>query len=318
MTTILKLPEIKSLLGNIDVVSAMEEGFVEYSNGNTVVPPVGELILDNPKGEVHIKYGYIKNGEYYCVKIASGFYGNPELGVASGQGLMLLFNQKTGQPDAILLDEGHLTDIRTAAAGALVAKYFAPKDITAIGILGTGIQARLQLQYLQDYNPCHEVWVWGRNSINAEKYKEDLGQDFAIHLAESPAEVASHCNLIVTTTPTEIPLLLAEDVREGTHITAVGSDTASKQELESAILAKADILIADSISQCETRGEIYHALSAAKIKSENIVELGSAIQDKSKQRVNYNQITVADLTGVAVQDIMIAKAVYINYLTQIS
>ena len=117
MTSIIKLPEIKTLLKSIDVVAAMEEGFIQYSNGNTVVPPVGELIFEEPKGEVHLKYGYIKNGDYYCVKIASGFYDNPKLGVAAGQGLMLLFNQETGVPESILLDEGYLTDVRTAAAG---------------------------------------------------------------------------------------------------------------------------------------------------------------------------------------------------------
>ena len=314
MTSILRLPEIKKLLKDVEVVAAMEEGFIQYSNNNTVVPPVGELLFENPKGEAHIKYGYIKNGEYYCVKIASGFYNNPSLGVASGQGLMLLFNQKTGVPEAILLDEGHLTDVRTAAAGALVSKYFAPKNITAVGILGTGVQARLQLEFLQEHNPCKNVWIWGRNQENARKYKEALGKEFEINIAQSPAEVAMNCNLIITTTPAEQPLLFADDIKEGTHITAVGSDTSSKQELETAILKKADLVIADSLPQSKTRGEVYQATSDHSISLERISELGAAIQDASKHRSNDRQISVADLTGVAVQDIMIAKAVYINYL----
>ena len=142
MSTIIHLAEIKKRLKNIDVAAAMEEGFIQYSNGNTVVPPVGELIFDNPPGDVHIKYGYIKKDTYYVIKIASGFYENPKLGIASCQGLMLLFDQKTGELAAVLLDEGHLTDIRTAAAGALVAKYFAPPQIKAIGIIGTGMESR--------------------------------------------------------------------------------------------------------------------------------------------------------------------------------
>lgn len=315
MAKIVNLKEIQSSIQNIDVIAAMEEGFIAYSNGNTVVPPVGELIFEKPKGEAHIKYGYIKNDDYYVIKIASGFYDNPTLGIASSQGLMLLFSQKTGQPVTILLDEGFLTDIRTAAAGALVAKYFAPKEISAIGIIGTGIQAKLQLQYLQKHTPCKTVWVWGRTPENTIKFKSDLGTNFDIHIANSPAEVASHSNLIVTTTPSKMPLLNAEDILPGTHITAVGSDTSEKQELSSNLVAKADIVIADSIPQSNSRGEIYHAVKDGKLASKNVIELGKSIQKKSLQRINEQQISIADLTGVAVQDMMIARAVYTNTLT---
>ncbi|MEZ7854026.1 MAG: hypothetical protein QMB12_02885, partial [Cyclobacteriaceae bacterium] len=97
MPTILKIDEIKSLLKKVDINHAMEIGFKAYSNGQSVVPPVGELLFNNPPGDVHIKYGYILDDDYYVIKIASGFYENPKLGIASGQGLMLLFKQQTGQ-----------------------------------------------------------------------------------------------------------------------------------------------------------------------------------------------------------------------------
>lgn len=314
MATVIHLKDIKSLLKHTDVVAAMEEGFIQYSNGNTVVPPVGELLFEDPKGDAHIKYGYIKKDDYYVIKIASGFYKNAKLGLPSSQGLMLLFDQKTGVPKAVLLDEGYLTDIRTAAAGALAAKYFAPKKIKAIGIVGTGIQAKLQLQYLQKYTPCKTVWIWGRSKDKSEKFAKELGADFDIHIAESPAKLAKHCNLIVTTTPSEIALLKATDIQKGTHITAVGSDTEHKQELESELLKKADIVIADSIPQSKSRGEIYRAIKDGKIVADKIIELGIAIQNKKLQRTNDDQITIVDLTGVAVQDIMITKAVYTAYL----
>jgi len=314
MATIINLKEIKSIIKNVDVVAAMEEGFIQYSNGNTVVPPVGELLFEKPKGDVHIKYGYIKNDDYYVIKIASGFYDNAKLGIPSGQGMMLLFDQKTGVPRAVLLDEGYLTDIRTAAAGALAAKYFAPKNIKAIGIIGTGIQAKLQLQYLQKYTPCHSVWVWGRNNKSTEKFANEFKTDFDIRIADSLSELAKNCNLIVTTTPSEFPLLKANDIQKGTHITAVGSDTEHKQELESEILEKADIVISDSIPQSKSRGEIFRAVKDGVILGDGIIELGTAIQDSELQRTNDNQITVVDLTGVAVQDIMIAKAVYTNFM----
>ncbi|MEP4091162.1 hypothetical protein [Reichenbachiella sp.] len=313
MAIVINLTDIKTILKNVDVVAAMEEGFVQYSNGNTVVPPVGELLFSEPKGEAHIKYGYIKQDDYYVIKVASGFYDNPKLGIASSQGLMLLFSQKTGQPVGVLLDEGHLTDIRTAAAGALAAKYFAPEHITAIGVIGTGIQARLQLEYLQKNTPCKTAWVWGRTTESMEKFKVDIGTDFDVHLASSPSEVARHANLIVTTTPSETPLLLAEDILPGTHITAVGSDTSEKQELESVLLAKADIVIADSIPQSKSRGEIYRAIKDSKLSLGEINELGQAIQNPALQRTTEEQISVVDLTGVAVQDIMIARAIYTNF-----
>jgi ornithine cyclodeaminase len=314
MATVINLKDIKSIIKNVDVVAAMEEGFIQYSNGNTIVPPVGELLFEDPKGDAHIKYGYIKNDDYYVIKIASGFYDNAKLGIPSSQGLMLLFDQRTGVPKAILLDEGFLTDIRTAAAGALAAKYFAPKDIRAIGIVGTGIQAKLQLQYLQKHTPCKSVWVWGRTEKNVDSFVKELGADFDIQIAETLSQLAKNSNLIVTTTPSEIALLKADDIQKGTHITAVGSDTAHKQELESELLKKADIVVADSMPQSKSRGEIYRAISDGKISESTIIELGTAIQDAKLQRTTEEQITVVDLTGVAVQDIMITKAVYNSYI----
>jgi ornithine cyclodeaminase len=313
MPSIINLDEIKSLMGSLDVVAAIEEGFIQYSNGNSVVPPVGELIFEKPPGDVHIKYGYIKEYDYYVIKIASGFYDNPKIGLPSGQGLMLLFNQKTGALVSILLDEGYLTNIRTAAAGALAARYFAPKKLEGIGVLGTGIQAELQLKYLLKDHTCENIWIWGRDRNKAEKLKSVFGENLNIHIAIDPAEVAQHCNIIITTTPSTIPLLSAHDIRPGTHITAVGSDTSDKQELDGNILAKADIVISDSIPQSKSRGEIYQAVKANLISEEKILELGYVIQNPGYQRNNDDQITVADLTGVAVQDIMIAKAVYNNY-----
>jgi ornithine cyclodeaminase len=313
MTTIINLQDILSAVKDVDVVAAMEKAFIEYSNGNSVVPPVGELLFDKPKGDTHIKYGYIKGQQFYCIKIASGFYNNPKLGLSSSQGMMLLFSQKTGEPVAILLDEGELTDIRTAAAGALAAKYFAPEKIKAIGIIGTGIQARLQLQYLQKHTNCKTVWIWGRNIQKVKQFKDEIDSTFDVHISSSPAELANHCNLIVTTTSSNKPLLFAEDIMPGTHITAMGSDTSGKQELESKLLEKADRLIADSISQSKSRGEIFRATADRAINPEKVTEFGDAMQNKSLQRTSEEQISIVDLTGVAVQDIMIATAVYKNH-----
>ncbi len=316
MSIIIDLKTIKSIVEKVDVVTAMKEGFIQYSNGNAVVPPVGELLFEDPPGDVHIKYGYIKKDDFYVIKIASGFYENTKLGISSSQGLMLLFSQKTGQLECVLLDEGHLTNIRTAAAGSLAVKHFAPPQIKAVGIIGTGVQAKLQLLQLQENNPCKTVWLWGRNKANAQKLKTELGADFEVHLAESPREVAQNTKVIITTTSATAPLLQSEDLQPGTLIVAVGSDTHTKQELDSAILGKADLVIADSIPQSKNRGEIYQALKAGAISEEKVVELGKAIQDSSRQGIRSDQVIVVDLTGVAVQDIMIAAAVYSNFQKQ--
>lgn len=308
---ILGWPEIERLIRGIDLVGAMEEGFVAYSRGNCVVPPVGELLLDEPRGEVHIKYGYIRGGEFYVIKIASGFFDNPQQGLAAGNGMMLLFAQGTGEPAAILLDEGRLTDLRTAAAGAVAAKHLAPATVDRIGIIGTGVQARRQLELLRGVVDCTKVTVSGRNEDKLSAYKEEMaGHGFEITTTRHPEEVAEQCRLIVTTTPASEPLLAVDDIRPGTHITAVGSDTPDKQELDSAILARANLVVADSLSQCRLRGEISQALRAELLNLESAVELGSIVAGDAAGRLDDDAVTVADLTGVAVQDVQIADAVF--------
>lgn len=303
------LERIKEVLPSLDLVSKIEAGFVALSSKQAVVPPVGELLLD--KGEVHIKYGYLKKDEYYVIKIASGFYGNPQIGLASGNGLMLLFNQQTGELVSILLDEGYLTDVRTAVAGAVAAKYIAPDNVRRIGIVGTGIQARLQLSYLKRVTPCRKVLVWGRGEKQLADYRREMeGQDFAVETTQDASTILRTCNLVVTATPAAAPLLRAADLKAGTHITAVGSDTAAKQELDPAILARADVVVADSIAQCLERGEIFRAIQSGHISEDRLTELGDIIAGKKAGRTSEGQITLTDLTGVAVQDIKIASAVY--------
>lgn len=311
MTKIFNLKQIKKALEKTDVIKIIEEGFVAYSQGKVIVPPVGEMLFDNPPGETHIKYGFIKNDDYFVVKIASGFCENYRFNLSSNYGLMLLFSQKTGYLSCILFDEGYLTAVRTAAAGAVVAKYLAPKKVHRIGILGAGEQGRLQLEYLKPFVDCRDVIVWGVNQTELEDYKRDMVPlGFKIQTTVEPNELSSSCNLIVTATPSKIPLVKSDLVRKGTHITAMGSDTPEKQELDPKILQMADIVVADSINQCKLRGEIFKALDAGYLDEDDTVELGHVIINKDLQRHSDEQFTVADLTGVAVQDYQISKAVY--------
>ncbi len=311
MTDIFNLDQIKASLKDIDTVKAIEHGFVAYSQKKAVIPPIGEMIFEKPPGDVHIKYGYIVGDDYYVIKIAAGFYENIKLNLPSCSGLMLVFKQKTGELACVLLDEGFLTNLRTAAAGAVVAKYFAPKSVQRIGIFGAGTQGRMQLEHLKAVVDCRDVIVWGLNQEELDAYKTDMEPlGFCIQTTMDSEDIGSSCNLIVTATPAKSPLLRADQIRKGTHITAMGSDTPEKNELEPEILRAADIVVADSISQCRSRGEISVALKAGLIEEKDIVELGHAILDEKLRRTSEDQVSVADLTGIAVQDIQISKAVY--------
>lgn len=308
---IIELAKIQAVLPSVDLIAEIEAGFIAYSEGKAVVPPVGELLFHQPPGDVHIKYGYLLNDHYYVIKIASGFYENPALNLSSSNGLMLLFSQTTGELLAVLLDQGYLTDIRTAVAGAIAAKYLAPKRVHRMGIVGTGIQARLQLRYIAQVVGCREVIVWGRNLEKSRQYQQEMEtKGFSINIAQDIQDLTSTCNLIVTTTASTMPLVYAEQIQRGTHIIAVGTDTPHKQELDPLILQKAERVVADSISQCTERGEVAHAIKQRLITPKHLAELGDVVSGKARGRTSDEQITVADLTGVAVQDIQIARAVY--------
>ena len=311
---IIQKESIIKIINEIDLVSEIEQGFIAYSNGESVVPPIGELVFDHPPGDVHIKYGYIFGDQFYVIKIASGFWENEKYGIPNGQGMMLLFNRRTGQPEALLLDDAILTDIRTAIAGQICVSKFS-NEINKIGVLGTGVQARLQVQYLKRITQSREVVVWGRDAGKMNDYKRDMSeQGFEVTIGISPRDVASKRNLLITATASKEYLLSKNDILEGTHINAVGSDTVGKRELGPGIIKKADLVIADSIVQCQERGEIACAIKDGYTTTKNIFELGDVLSGKVQGRESCSQITVCDLTGVSVQDIKIATAVFNRYM----
>ena len=311
MTRIISREVIDEILEDINPIKIIEEGFIAYSRGEVVVPPVGEMIFDDPPGECHLKYGFIRNDDYFVIKIATGFYDNPKLNLPAFDGLMLIFSQKTGQLMGVLLDNGHLTNIRTASAGAIAAKYMAPKNVRRIGVFGAGTHGRLHPIYLQKVLDCKDIITWGISREELEIYERDMKQlGFKVETTQNPEDITSSCNLIVTCTPSKKPLIFAEQISEGTHITAIGSDTPEKQELDTAILKKADRLVVDSIEQCLLRGESFKALQDGSIEEEKMTELGNVIFNKELQRQTNEEITVVDLTGVAVQDIQITKAIW--------
>jgi len=310
---VLNRTEIEAGVTPAAAIAAIEAGFKAYSAGEVTVPPVGHLEFKHPPGEVHIKYGYRHGDSLFVVKIASGFYDNPTHGLSSGSGVMLVFSARTGFPEAMLLDEGYLTDVRTAAAGAVAARYLAPRQVNAIGVIGAGLQARMQLDFLRHVVACRKAIVWARDPSKAAAFAVP---GFNIEAADSTADLAARCNLIITTTPSRTPLLAASAVRPGTHITAVGADSPGKQELDALLFARADIRVVDSRVQCFQFGEAAHSLRIQPELRDSFVELGEIVADSSLGRRNDEQISVCDLTGVAIQDVEIAKVAYASVASE--
>ena len=308
---LLNWDNISSLLGQIEVHDAMKQAFIEHSKGNSEIPPVGELLFEEPPGEVHIKYGYLKGGSHYVIKIASGFPNNAKEGIKSGQGMMLLFNIKTGIPQAILVDEANLTDLRTGIAGAIASRTLANSDLESATIIGSGVQARYQARCLLDLVPLKSIMIWARDHKKAEALMNDLSDlNITIKINNNLEALVKESQLIVTTTSAKKPIINSDWVQPGTHITAVGSDTPEKCELDPKLLAKASIVVADSILQNKLRGEIHQALKAKCLFEEHLIELGAVLEETKLGRTDPDQITVVDLTGVAIQDLVIAEAVY--------
>jgi ornithine cyclodeaminase len=270
-----------------EVIAAMEQAFVAYSRGEAVIPPIGQMEFEKPPGDCHIKFGYLKSGNTFTVKIATGFWKNPERGLPSSNGVVLVFSSRTGELLAILQDEGCLTDIRTAAAGAVAARYLAPAKLECIGILGAGTQARLQLEYLREVTPCRRVLLWARSR---EKAKTVAVDGFEIEVAPSVAVLTASARLIVTATSAKRWLLAAGEVQPGTHITAVGADGGGKQELEPKVFALSVLCAVDSRSQCLAFGESSWAVQQHWIEPDILVELGELIANPQIRRHNPEDI----------------------------
>jgi len=316
MPKLVTLDEIRLLLDTDSLIDEIEAGFVLYSDGKVNVPPVGFMHFDDPPGDVHIKYGSIEDDDYWVLKIASGFYQNPSLGLQASDGVILVFSQRSGALELVLHDRCWLTDMRTAAAGAVAARHLAPRKIDHIGVIGTGVQARMQLEMLCSVVEAKSALVWGRNKEKVRRMVSELGSSDALFAAGmevravgSVEELADRSRLIVTATSAHEPVLRADQVQPGTHITAMGSDDDGKQELGVDLLGQADRIVADSVSQCRQYGECVHAINAGVISLDDIAELGAVVSGSTDGRTSDDQITIADLTGVAVQDIQIAKMI---------
>jgi ornithine cyclodeaminase len=272
------------------------------------MPPIMSMAIPDANGEVDVKTAYIPGFEGFAVKVSPGFFDNPKIGLPSLNGLMILFSAKTGLVEALLLDNGYLTDVRTAAAGAVAARHLAPVTVRTAGVIGTGAQARLQLQAAYLVRPFGQALVWGRDKGKAESCARDLAASLGIpvRVEADPARLVAESQLVVTTTPAEEPVLKAEWLHPGLHITAMGSDQAGKNEIEPAALAACDLYVADRVSQCEKLGELRSAIAAGLWTRGTPPELGEIVTGAKAGRTGDEQVTICDLTGTGAQDTAIA------------
>jgi len=293
-----------------DAMDVVERAFVKLAAGDIVMPPILSMEIPDANGEVDVKTAYIPGFDGFAIKVSPGFFDNPKLGLPSLNGLMIVFSATTGLVDALLLDNGYLTDVRTAAAGGVAARVLAPETVTTAGVIGTGVQARLQIKAAHLARPFSKVLVWGRDGEKAAACAHDIAADLGIEaVAEpDPARLVAESQLVVTTTPASEPVLNADWLHPGLHVTAMGSDQGGKNEIDPRVFTHLSAYVPDRISQCETLGELRSALAAGTIAgTDGIDELGAVIADPAKGRTSADDITLCDLTGTGAQDTAIAS-----------
>ncbi len=307
---ILTESDLRSLVRlDVDTINCIESAFATLARGKVVMPPILSMGIHEFNGEVDVKTAYVPGVKSFAIKMSPGFFDNPKLGLPSTSGLMVLFSSKTGVLEALLLDNGYLTDIRTAAAGAVAARYLARDNAESACIIGSGRQAELQLKALNLVRPLKKAIIWGRDFDKASKLALRLSTEMNLKVkSDNDIEKSiAASDIVVTTTPSNEPLVKADWLQPGHHITAMGSDQRTKCELEASCITKCNYYIPDYQAQTEILGELRPALANGLVpKNMKFTELGNVVADKNKGRKTDKDITIADLTGTGMQDTAIA------------
>ena len=290
------------------MIAAVRAALISQAQGEVQSPLPGQLHFDDPPGDCHIKYGHVAGSPRFAVKIATGFYDNPRRGLPSNHGVVFVFDATTGAPVTLFQDEGWLTAWRTAAATAIAAAALAPVSIREVGVVGAGLQAALALDWLPDTLGAQSFVVWARDARKAAALIESAAAP-GRRLSAVPRidELLARCNLIVTATPAAAPLFEAGEVRPGTHVVAIGADGPGKQELPGELFRRAAHVLTDDHDQCLDHGDFGAAVRAGAIGADRDVMLGHVLSGAARLHRDPDAITVADLTGIAVEDIAIAE-----------
>jgi len=307
---VIPLEAFRDKLPMATAIAAVERGFRLYGQGQATLPDPLVMALQDRAAEVHVKGAHLAGARYVVLKVATGFPANRDRGLPSGDGMYLLLDAETGAPVFLLEEHGYLTDLRTAAAIALTLKYCAPPGARAALLVGAGAVARLASRAIIAERPIERIVIWNRSANRAEALARELKGVVACRVADAlEPEVRKH-RLIVTATAATEPLIRAAWVAKGTHVVSAGTGSPGKVELEPRLLAKADRLFADRITQTERYGNLAAALAAGVVTRDKVTaELGDLATGRVPGRTAEDEITIADLTGVGVQDAAIAEAV---------
>ncbi|MEW6753401.1 MAG: cyclodeaminase [Candidatus Latescibacterota bacterium] len=313
--TVVTERELRELVHlDAESLAAVASGFAALATTQVALPPIMHIIVPDQNGEVDVKSAYVQGAERFAIKIAGGFWENPErYQIPSSSGQMVVMSARTGRCEAVLLDNGYLTDVRTAMAGALAAGHLARHDLDTVGQIGTGAQGRYQVRALQLVRTFRRVLAYDRDAGRLAAYAAEMPGVLGVEVvaAGNAEEVVRQSDLVTTSTPSREPYLRAEWLHPGLHLTAMGADAEHKQELYPEVLGRADRLVCDRRSQCFRLGELHHARDAGILSEDSPVdELGEVIAGLRPGRRDDVQITACDLTGVGVQDTAISLLAY--------
>ena len=304
---IVAAPEIRRRVGPYEAIAAMRRAFAAHARGAVTSPQPWQLSA--PAGTVRVDGAHLHGAPYLAVKVTAGYPDNPDVGLPAESGLITVLDAGTGRPAALLLDGGYLTELRAGAAGALAADLLAPPEVGTVAIVGTGGQARFQMEALLHVRRPGRLLVYGRDDARADRYAwwARSRHTWQVDLATSCEEAVREADLLVTATPATNPLVHADWLRAGTHVTAVGADDARKRELAPDVLARADVIACDDPARSREVGELKGLgdgdLGAAP------TTLGAILTGEAPGRKDPDQVTVADLTGLGAQDAALAELV---------
>ena len=293
-------------------VARIGEGFARLASGDVDQPPILRVDVPEHHGELDVKAAHVHGWDAFAVKMSTGFFDNPTRGLPTSFGLMVLISAETGVTKAVLLDNGYLTRIRTALAGALAADLLARSDAAVAAILGAGDQARWQLRALRLVRDIERVRVWARRADRAETYAAEMAAELDLEVTPErrAQDVVRDADVVVTATPSTEPIVDASWLRPGMHVTAMGSDAESKRELSAGVLTAADLVVCDHPPQSHRLGELRALDDAARASLAGPVPLGDIVSGTHPGRTDDTWITVCDLTGTGVQDTVIARIAY--------
>ena len=303
--------DVAALLDLDTCIVAVEQAFRLHGQGE--LPAPGVLAVPVEGGGFHIKAGVLALGRrYFAAKTNANFPDNPaHHGLPTIQGVLVLADADRGTPLAVM-DSMEITTLRTGAATAVAAKYLARADVRTATVVGCGTQGVVQLRALRAVRAVERVYACDRDAAVAERFAQEMTAELGLEVRATAdlGQAARRSDVIVTCTPSRAPILGPGDVRAGTFIAAVGADHPEKQEIAPALMAASPIVV-DVLEQAATIGDLHHALAAGVLTRSDVrAELGEVVAGRKTGRRSPQETIVFDSTGMALQDVAAAAAVY--------